>query len=192
MKSLLIFLTLLSFTAVATSAAVSSASESNPVKESSVEIDSLKAAALQFLGTATDTETTSGILDKLIAGVQSGESMNAVSALKSLSKMDFSKEQLKSYGALLGEFLPSLLASNFDLENGELGKYIGKAIAFFESEDFASAAEMISNALKYVDTDSLQNDLLNGIVESYAPMLKGVDVGQAMELGKSLLGKSGK
>ena len=84
--------------------------------------------------------------------------------------------------------VPLLLGSNFDLQQGELGQIIGKAIAFFQSENFASASDAISKALQYVDTDSLQHDLLSGIIASYAPMLENMDLNQAVKIGSSLLG----
>ena len=189
MKSLIVFFMLMSFTVMATSASINveSASDAldNAIEE---ETSSLEEAASEFLGSMNNNENASKLVSGLLSSFASGESMDAISSLKGLSKMDFSKDQLKSYGGLLAQAVPALLQSNFDLENGELGQYIGKAIEFFQSENFASASSAISKALEYVDTDSLQSDLLNGIVSSYAPMLQGVDINQALDMGKSLLG----
>ncbi len=159
------------------------------MEESSIAEGSLKTAAVNFLETFDNDNSASSSVEKLLSGVVRGEAMDAISALKGLAKMDFSKEQLSAYGSMLAQAIPPLLEQNFDLENGEMGKYIGKAMDFFESENFASASDAVSKALEYVDTDSLQGDLLNGIVSSYAPMLKGMDLNQALDIGKSLMGK---
>ena len=179
----------MSFTVIATSASLSVDSASSALGNAmEEESSSLEDAAMEFLGTMDDDKEASKNVSSLLSSFASGESMDALSSLKGLSNMKFTKDQLKSYGGLLSQAVPALLQNNFDLENGELGKYVGKAIEYFQSENFASASSAISKALEYVDTDSLQGDLLNGIVASYAPMLEGLDLNQAVDMGKSLLG----
>lgn len=148
-------------------------------------------SASDLLSLFDEEESVSNSVDSLLGGLKKDDALSALSALQGLASLDFSKEQLGEYGKLLSQVAPMLLAKNFDLENGEIGQYVGKAIELLESEDFASASAAVSKALEYVDTDSLQQDLLNGLVKSYAPMLEGLDLDQAVELGKSVVGGLG-
>ena len=103
MKSCIVFFTLLAFTVTAASASLTVPSASDIADESSLTEDTLKTAAMQFLKTMDSRSSGSTAVEKLLGAVASGESMQAVSALQGLAKLDFSKEQLTSYGALLAQ-----------------------------------------------------------------------------------------
>lgn len=183
MKNTFTFLILLFLTVSASTVSLnSSILEKN-------ETESIASTATELLSLFDDDKKATKCVSSLLGGLKVNDAMKTVGALQSLASLDFSKEQLSQYGTLLSQIAPMLLASNFDLENGELGQYIGKAMKYLQSENFAAASSAVTTALKYVDTESVQQALLNGLISSYAPMLTDLDLGQALEIGKSVMDK---
>ena len=189
MKSLFIFFTLLSFTVMAASASLSSSTTPEVTEESAGDEDTLKSVAIQFLGSLPQNSSISTEIDRLLVGSTGENALKAVSALQHLAEFDFTKKQLTCYGSLLAHTVPAILGSNFDLENGELGKHIGNVMEFFQSKNFAAASESITKAMSDLDTDSHQRELLNGIVFSYAPMLDPMDSNETMDTEKLVMKK---
>jgi hypothetical protein len=125
----------------------------------------------------------SGYVEVLLVDLNTSNGFEAMGALKGLAGLDFTKDQLALYKRLLNHAVPLILESNFDLENGE----VGKAVELLKSKNIGAASNAINRALKHTETNSLQYDLLDGLIESYAPLLKEMDLSVVAENGKKMI-----
>jgi hypothetical protein len=165
---------------------------SNTKSAATMDAAAVMAAAESLMKEVGKDPAVQKSVDNLIKAYASGKGPQALTALQGLASMEFSKEQIRPLGKLVAATLPGLLSTHFDLEGTETGKYVQSAIRYLETENFAGAAEVVARAIKTGDLSKAQTELLQGAAKSLAPMLKGVNLNQALQIGSSLLDRGSK
>ena len=187
MRSLVVFFLLISFTVAATAASMDPTESSASKDDEDASCETTESAAESFVKAYGNDSKVARYVGVLVDNLDKDHVTAAIQALNTLSKLDFSRDQLAAYGALLGETVPTILESRFADGDDNVSQATHQTIDFLRQKNYLAASNAAFDALGYFEPDSEDHEVLEGILQSYRPLVKGVDFMKLAATGKWIL-----
>ena len=186
MRSLIVFFLLISFTAAAAAASMDTP-ESASGDDEDASCETTESAAESFIEALGNTPKVSRLVGVLLDNLDESHLNEAIQALGALSKLELTEPQLKAYGALLGETVPVILESRFGDGNGKVSVATQQTISFLKQKNYLSAFNAAFDALGYLEPGSEDHKVMKGVLQSYEPLVEGLDFTKVAATGKWIL-----
>ncbi len=152
-------------------------------KEKAAEVEAaLPAAELKGLEGMTSklTEAFAGNdqVKALAAGMMGSlvkqEYLDAAKALGSLSKMEFTKEQIPAYASLVQQVGPMVLSKVFPTSGADANPVVVKAVEYMKKGELTKVASQLTALSELKDLSSLQSGVIDSLSKSYGPILSNL------------------
>ncbi len=152
-------------------------------KEKAAEVEAaLPAAELKGLEGMTSklTEAFAGNdqVKALAAGMMGSlvkqEYLDAAKALGSLSKMEFTKEQIPAYASLVQQVGPMVLSKVFPTSGADANPVVVKAVEYMKKGELTKIASQLTALSELKDLSSLQSGVIDSLSKSYGPILSNL------------------
>jgi len=152
-------------------------------KEKAAEVEAaLPAADLKGLEGMTSklTEAFAGNdqVKALAAGMMGSlvkqEYLDAAKALGSLSKMEFTKEQIPAYASLVQQVGPMVLSKVFPTSGADANPVVVKAVEYMKKGELTKVASQLTALSELKDLSSLQSGVIDSLSKSYGPILSNM------------------
>lgn len=152
-------------------------------KEKAAEVEAaLPAADLKGLEGMTSklTEAFAGNdqVKALAAGMMGSlvkqEYLDAAKALGSLSKMEFTKEQIPAYASLVQQVGPMVLSKVFPTSGADANPVVVKAVEYMKKGELTKVASQLTALSELKDLSSLQSGVIDSLSKSYGPILSNL------------------
>ncbi|OPZ75676.1 MAG: hypothetical protein BWY82_00159 [Verrucomicrobia bacterium ADurb.Bin474] len=152
-------------------------------KEKAAEVEAaLPAAELKGLEGMTSklTEAFAGNdqVKALAAGMMGSlvkqEYLDAAKALGSLSKMEFTKEQIPAYASLVQQVGPMVLSKVFPTSGADANPVVVKAVEYMKKGELTKVASQLTALSELKDLSSLQSGVIDSLSKSYGPILSNM------------------
>lgn len=152
-------------------------------KEKAAEVEAaLPSAELKGLEGMTSklTEAFAGNdqVKALAAGMMGSlvkqEYLDAAKALGSLSKMEFTKEQIPAYASLVQQVGPMVLSKVFPTSGADANPVVVKAVEYMKKGELTKVASQLTALSELKDLSSLQSGVIDSLSKSYGPILSNM------------------
>ena len=102
------------------------------------------------------------------------EYLDAAKALGSLSKMEFTKEQIPAYASLVQQVGPMVLSKVFPTSGAEANPVVVKAVEYMKKGELTKVASQLTALSELKDLSSLQSGVIDSLSKSYGPILSNL------------------
>ncbi|MBN2234981.1 MAG: hypothetical protein JW706_07510 [Opitutales bacterium] len=152
-------------------------------KEKAAEVEAaIPAAELKGLEGMTSklTEAFAGnpqvkaLAAGMMGSVVKQEYLDAAKALGSLSKMEFTKEQIPAYASLVQQVGPMLLSKVFPTSGADANPVVVKAVEYMKNGELTKVASQLTALSEMKDLSSLQSGVIDSLAKSYGPILSNL------------------
>lgn len=152
-------------------------------KEKAAEVEAaIPAAELKGLegmtSKLTDAFAGNDQVKALAAGMMGSlvkqEYLDAAKALGSLSKMEFTKEQIPAYASLVQQVGPMVLSKVFPTTGEEANPVVVKAVEYMKKGELTKIASQLTALSEMKDLSSLQSGVIDSLAKSYGPILSNL------------------
>ena len=102
------------------------------------------------------------------------EYLDAAKALGSLSKMEFTKEQIPAYASLVQQVGPMVLSKVFPTSGADANPVVVKAVEYMKKGELTKVASQLTALSELKDLSSLQSGVIDSLSKSYGPILSNM------------------
>jgi len=102
------------------------------------------------------------------------EYLDAAKALGSLSKMEFTKEQIPAYASLVQQVGPMVLSKVFPTSGADANPVVVKAVEYMKKGELTKVASQLTALSELKDLSSLQSGVIDSLSKSYGPILSNL------------------